>query len=61
MPNFECSENGLEPTLWNIFSIIKTEAIIWGFGTAVGELPPYLITRSARLAGEKNKELETEL
>ena len=51
MPNFECTENALDLTFWNLFNTIKIESMIWGFGTAIGELPPYIITRTARLAG----------
>ena len=52
MPSFECEPEGLDLSFWNIFNVIKIEAIIWGFGTAIGELPPYIITKTARLAGK---------
>ena len=26
---------------------------MWGFGTALGELPPYFMARAARLSGEE--------
>jgi membrane protein YqaA with SNARE-associated domain len=35
-------------------------AMAWGFGTALGELPPYFIARSARLVGTES-EFEQEL
>ena len=61
IPNFECSKEGLELNFWNLFTTITIEATIWGFGTAIGELPPYIITKTARLAGKKCEELETEI
>lgn len=36
-------------------------SMCWGIGTALGELPPYLICRAAAAAGEKNKEMEEEI
>ena len=37
---------------------VQLEAMLWGVGTAIGELPPYFVSRAARLSGEKVKELE---
>ncbi|AQK49179.1 Vacuole membrane protein KMS1 [Zea mays] len=34
---------------------IQLEAVLWGIGTALGELPPYFISRAARLSGSKSK------
>ena len=34
-------------------------AFLWGFGTALGELPPYFVARAASIAGNKTEELET--
>lgn len=36
------------PTLWSIMNKVKLEAMMWGAGTALGELPPYFISRAAR-------------
>ena len=33
------------------------EAFLWGAGTALGELPPYFVSRAASLAGNKSEEL----
>ena len=44
-----------------ILSIVQAvflEAFFWGFGTALGELPPYFVARAASLAGRKHEELE---
>jgi hypothetical protein len=32
--------------------------MLWGAGTAIGEIPPYALSRAARLAGEENAELD---
>ena len=37
------------------------EASLWGFGTAIGELPPYFVSLAASKAGGKSEELEEEL
>lgn len=29
------------------------ESLLWGAGTALGELPPYFMARAARLSGEE--------
>ena len=31
---------------------------MWGFGTALGELPPYFVARAASAAGGIDEELE---
>ncbi|XP_041348146.1 vacuole membrane protein 1-like [Gigantopelta aegis] len=38
-------------TLWIIMSKVRLEAIMWGAGTAIGELPPYFMARAARVSG----------
>mgnify|MGYP006965862388 CR=1 FL=1 len=30
---------------------VKIESVMWGAGTALGELPPYFMARAARLSG----------
>ena len=32
-------------------SKVRVEAFCWGFGTALGELPPYFMARAHRLSG----------
>jgi len=34
-----------------IVAAVLLEAFLWGLGTAIGELPPYFVSRAARLAG----------
>lgn len=38
-------------SIWKIMSKVRLEAIMWGAGTALGELPPYFMARAARLSG----------
>lgn len=44
--------------LLQLMAAVQLESFLWGIGTAVGELPPYFVSRAARLSGEKVKELE---
>ncbi|ONM37366.1 Vacuole membrane protein KMS1 [Zea mays] len=37
---------------------IQLEAVLWGIGTALGELPPYFISRAARLSGSESKAVQ---
>ncbi|URD73457.1 SNARE associated Golgi protein [Musa troglodytarum] len=39
--------------LSSILPQVQLEAILWGLGTALGELPPYFIARAARMSGNK--------
>ncbi len=62
-PSFGCptdensfAENSL--SFGSILSIVQLESFLWGFGTAIGELPPYIVSRAARLQGSKAEELE---
>jgi membrane protein YqaA with SNARE-associated domain len=44
-------------TLWSMYKSVALPAFLWGAGTAIGELPPYLFARAARLAGRRLAEL----
>lgn len=49
---------------FEIFKAVILEASLWGLGTAIGELPPYFISKAAALSGKKAdelKELENEM
>ncbi|CAF0933849.1 unnamed protein product, partial [Didymodactylos carnosus] len=35
-------------SFWKILWKVKLEAFLWGLGTALGELPPYFVARTAR-------------
>lgn len=39
----------------NIMKKVHVEAMLWGAGTALGELPPYFMARTARTSGENSK------
>lgn len=47
--------------LWNIMRKVKLESIMWGAGTALGELPPYFMARTARLSGHDPDDEDEEL
>ena len=42
-------------------SKVRLEAFMWGAGTALGELPPYFISRAHRLSGDTDDEMMEEL
>jgi len=37
--------------IFTIMSKVRLEAVMWGAGTAIGELPPYFMAKAARLSG----------
>lgn len=39
-----------EITMMTIINAIRWPVILWGVGTAIGELPPYFVARAARLS-----------
>lgn len=45
-------------TFWAIVRKVNLACFWWGFGTALGELPPYFVARAARRSGERLEELE---
>jgi len=44
-----------------IFLKVLPTSILWGAGTAIGEIPPYILSYQAAKAGEKNSEFEAAL
>ncbi|KAJ9068279.1 hypothetical protein DSO57_1030362 [Entomophthora muscae] len=50
------NSTGVTPVM--ILLKVLPESLIWGFGTALGELPPYFIARAAAYAGKGNAEME---
>ena len=44
----------------DIYYGLGIEAFLWGFGTAIGELPPYFVARAASEAGKVDEELESQ-
>ncbi|KAL7144701.1 hypothetical protein ABFS83_07G029900 [Erythranthe nasuta] len=57
-PPFFQSSNGVKIPLSSILPQVQLEAILWGLGTALGELPPYFISRAARLSGSTVNAME---
>lgn len=47
-------------SIWMIMSKVRMESIMWGAGTAIGELPPYFMARTSRLSGSSAEEEELE-
>ena len=45
-------------TILDIYWAVALESFLWGMGTAIGELPPYFVSRAAAQAGRKHEELE---
>ncbi|RLU22430.1 hypothetical protein DMN91_004708 [Ooceraea biroi] len=39
----------------NIMKKVRVEAMLWGAGTALGELPPYFMARAARISGQNSR------
>ncbi|KAL4283403.1 hypothetical protein GQ457_16G028870 [Hibiscus cannabinus] len=56
-PLFSTSHGSRVP-LTRILPQVQMEAILWGIGTALGELPPYFISRAARESGRKFDAME---
>ncbi|KAK1591603.1 hypothetical protein Q3G72_010229 [Acer saccharum] len=52
-PPLFLTEDGSRVPLSSILPQVQIEAILWGIGTALGELPPYFISRAASLSGSK--------
>lgn len=43
---------GSSVDILSIMAKVRLEAFMWGLGTAIGELPPYFMARTARLSGK---------
>lgn len=57
-PTFDCpKDSSSEVAILSLLSVIGIEGVLWGIGTALGELPPYMIARQARKAGNIAEEL----
>jgi len=55
------SLDGLRVPLSSILPQVQIEAVLWGVGTAIGELPPYFISRAGSMSGRKLDEAMKEL
>lgn len=61
--SISCPDN-IDP-LWiagifNIMRKVRIESMLWGAGTALGELPPYFMARAARNSTNKNNDYDQE-
>lgn len=45
--HMECPKNPTGVSFFDILMQVQFEAFLWGFGTAIGELPPYFVARAA--------------
>lgn len=57
-PPMFTSSDGSRVPLSSILPQVQVEAILWGIGTALGELPPYFLSRAALLSGSKVDAME---
>ncbi|OMO61197.1 SNARE associated Golgi protein family [Corchorus capsularis] len=57
-PPLFLSSHGSRVPLSSILPQVQMEAILWGLGTALGELPPYFISRAASISGSKVDAME---
>ncbi|XVF63145.1 hypothetical protein PTKIN_Ptkin09bG0065300 [Pterospermum kingtungense] len=57
-PPLFSSSHGSRVPLSSILPQVQMEAILWGIGTALGELPPYFISRAASESGSKFDAME---
>ncbi|CAL5347165.1 hypothetical protein CsSME_00033429 [Camellia sinensis var. sinensis] len=57
-PPLFSSLHGSRVPLSSILPQVQMEAILWGIGTALGELPPYFISRAARISGSRLDAME---
>ena len=48
-------------TFAGLFIKVFLPCFLWGTGTAIGEVPPYLVSRAAALAGQENEEILMQL
>mmetsp|Transcript_33256 Transcript_33256/g.64787 ORF Transcript_33256/g.64787 Transcript_33256/m.64787 type:complete len:405 (-) Transcript_33256:261-1475(-) len=57
---FQCidSPTAEEATFWGIAAKAMVPAVLWGCGTAVGEIPPYAISLAARNARISNSQFD---
>ncbi|XP_038991271.1 vacuole membrane protein KMS1-like isoform X2 [Hibiscus syriacus] len=57
-PPLFSSSHGSRVPISSILPQVQMEAILWGLGTALGELPPYFISRAANVSGNRIDALE---
>lgn len=59
---FHCGDHPPgEVTFWDLFSKVASTSMLWGAGTAIGEVPPYYVSYAAAAAKLKSTRTETEV
>lgn len=48
-------------TFLRLWALVTVQCMLWGAGTAVGELPPYMVSKAARMSGGTDEEYAAEL
>jgi hypothetical protein len=48
-----------KPSFVAILLKVYPACVLWGVGTAIGEIPPYAVSRAAKLAGEHVEQVHT--
>lgn len=48
-------------TFLNLWLRVTFPCMLWGIGTAAGELPPYLVSKAARTSGKRDADFDQEL
>jgi membrane protein YqaA with SNARE-associated domain len=54
----ECLDVIVPVTFLNVFMRVFMPCLLWGTGSAIGEIPPYSISKAATLAGKYNQNVE---
>jgi len=49
-PVYPASAHSVRIPVFDLLPQIQLEAVLWGIGTALGELPPYFISRAGEIA-----------
>lgn len=45
-PHFPAEHGGYKVPVLTLLRQVQVEAVLWGLGTALGELPPYFVSRA---------------
>lgn len=59
--SFHCMPSKGEADFWQVFVQALPSSVLWGMGTAIGEIPPYLLSYQAAKAGKASADQYEEL
>lgn len=59
--SFHCEPSAGDVGFWQVFLLALPSSILWGVGTAIGEIPPYLLSYQAAKAGKASADQYQEL